>query len=61
MADFGEHEWSSFQEVGEDEVRADMREEYEHALSAGIDPIALYRGHLLRARLLKEIIDGEDA
>ena len=51
--------WYTFRRDGADEVRADMQEEYDHAIDAGIDPILLYRGHLLRARLLKEIIDKE--
>ena len=51
--------WSSFREAGPDDIRADMREEYDHAIAAGIDPMMLYRGHLLRARMLKEIIDKE--
>lgn len=54
-----EQAWSTFREVGTDEVRADMQEEYEQAIEAGFDPMHLYRGHLLRARLMKEIIDKE--
>ncbi|MGP5484405.1 hypothetical protein ACTXMZ_15625 [Brachybacterium alimentarium] len=50
---------STFREVGTDEVRADMQEEHDQAIEAGFDPMYLYRGHLLRARLLKEIIDRE--
>lgn len=60
MADDETEVWSTFREVGTDEVRADMQEEYEQAIEAGFDPMHLYRGHLLRAHVLKEIIDRED-
>lgn len=50
---------STFRESGTDEVRADMQDEYDQAIEAGINPMSLYRGLLLRARLLKEIIDRE--
>lgn len=50
---------STFREASTDGVRADMQEEHDQAIEAGINPMHLYRGHLLRARLLKEIIDRE--
>lgn len=54
-----ENIWSTFRESSTDEVRADMQDEYDQAIEAGLNPMHLYRGHLLRARLLKEIIDRE--
>ncbi|MGP5098372.1 hypothetical protein ACTXJ1_10170 [Brachybacterium alimentarium] len=50
---------STFRESSTDEVRADMQDEYDQVIEAGLNPMHLYRGHLLRARLLKEIIDRE--
>lgn len=54
-----ENVWSSFRDVKPGEVEADMQEEYDQAILEGFDPMALYRGHVLRARALKEIIDKE--
>lgn len=58
-------DWTSmgteFRYPTEDEMRLDMRAEHDAAVAAGVDPMVLYRGHLLRARLLKEIIDKEAA